>query len=106
MASADHRANVLGVSVMDETKLVTMLNQIATFYRRRPPEQAASEIALHVEKFWEPRMRRAIYAHLDAGGAGLENNARDALVLMRERDEGRAPFEPRDQSQLRGPLEA
>ena len=51
-------------------------------------------------------MRRAIYAHLDAGGAGLENNARDALVLMRERDEGRAPFEPRDQSQLRGPLEA
>ena len=45
---------------MNETKLVTMLNQIATFYRRRPPEQAASEIALHVEKFWEPRMRRAI----------------------------------------------
>ena len=91
---------------MDHTKLVTMLNQIATFYRRRPPEQAASEIALHVEKFWEFRMRQAIYAHLDAGGEGLEDNARDALVLMRERDLGRVPFEPRDKALLRGPLEA
>ena len=91
---------------MDANKLVGMLNQIATFYRRRPPEQAASEVALHVEKFWEARMRQAIYAHLDAGGAGLDNNARDALVLLRERDAGRIAFDPRDQAQLRGPLEA
>ncbi len=91
---------------MDGNKLVGMLNQVATFYRRRPPEQAASEIALHVEKFWEARMRRAIYAHLDAGGAGLEDNARDGLVLLRARDEGRIAFDPVESSKLRTPLEA
>ncbi len=91
---------------MDGNKLVTMLNQIATFYRRRPAEQAASEIALHVEKFWEERMRVAIYAHLDAGGAGLDPNARDALVLLRARDQGRIAFDPEDKAKLRTPLEA
>ena len=91
---------------MDANKLAGMLNQIATFYRRRPPEQAVSEVALHVEKFWEPRMRQAIYAHLDAGGAGLDDNARDALVLLRERDAGRVPFDPADKAKLHTPLEA
>ncbi len=91
---------------MDARKLVGMLNQIATFYRRRPPEEAASEVALHVEKFWEPRMRQAIYAHLDAGGAGLERNAQDALVLLRERDAGRIPFDPGEAAKLHTPLEA
>lgn len=91
---------------MDPNKLVSMLNQIATFYLRRPPEEAASEVALHVEKFWEPRMRRAIYAHLDAGGAGLADNARDGLVLLRQRDEGRIDFDPEDAARLHTPLEA
>ncbi len=91
---------------MDTAKLVTMLNQIAAFYRRRPPEQAASEVALHVEKFWEARMRRAAYAHLDAGGAGLDQNARDALILLRERDAGRIAFEPAEKARLGSPLEA
>ena len=91
---------------MDANKLVGMLNQIATFYRRRPPEQAASEVALHVEKFWEKRMRQAIYAHLDAGGAGLDNGARDALVLLRERDAGRVAFDPSEAAKLHTPLEA
>ncbi len=91
---------------MDAGKLVSMLNQIATFYRRRPPEEAASEVALHVEKFWEARMRRAIYAHLDAGGEGLDASARDGLVLLRRRDEGRIAFDPEDKAKLHTPLEA
>ncbi len=91
---------------MGDNKLVTMLNQIATFYRRRPPEEAASEVALHVEKFWEARMRRAIYAYLDAGGTGLDANARDGLMLLRARDEGRIAFDPSDEAKLRSPLEA
>lgn len=68
---------------MSGNKLVTMINQIATFYRRLPPAEAAAEIAGHVEKFWEPRMRRAIYAH---GAAGLDSNALAAVALLRARD--------------------
>ena len=29
-------------------------------------------IAEHLEKFWDPRMRKAICAYVDAGGAGLD----------------------------------
>ena len=34
------------------------------------PEQAAAGTADHIKKFWDPRMRAAILAHLEAGGAG------------------------------------
>ena len=27
----------------------------------------------HIRKFWNPRMRKAIFAYLDAGGAKLES---------------------------------
>jgi formate dehydrogenase subunit delta len=91
---------------MDDMKLVTMLNQIAAFHRRLPPQAAAVEVAAHVEKFWEPRMRQAIYAHLDAGGAGLLATARDAVALLRARESGKLPFDPYAKSGLTPPLEA
>ncbi len=87
---------------MHDAKLVTMLNQIATFYRRRLAAEAAAEIAAHVEKFWEPRMRRAAYAHLDAGGEGLEPNAAVALGIVRARDAGRTAFDPMAVAKLEG----
>jgi hypothetical protein len=40
-------------------------------------------IADHIRKFWDPRMRSAIMAHLDAGGAGLDLKVRDALATLR-----------------------
>jgi formate dehydrogenase subunit delta len=81
---------------MDDNKLVTMLNQIAGFYRRLPAAEAAFEIAEHVEKFWEPRMRQAIYAHMDAGGAGLVANAAAGIVLMRGREAAKPTFVPHE----------
>jgi formate dehydrogenase subunit delta len=40
-------------------------------------------IATHIRKFWEPRMRNAILAHLDAGGAGLDPKVRVAIETLR-----------------------
>ena len=58
--------------------LITMANQIGAFFETMPDRRQASEdIALHLKRFWEPRMRRALLQHLDQqGGAGLK-----ALVL-------------------------
>lgn len=67
---------------MDNHRLVTMANQIAAFHRRRPREEAVAEIAQHLRKFWEPRMRAAIRAHLEAGGEGLDENARAAIQTL------------------------
>lgn len=91
---------------MEGNKLVTMVNQIATFHRRQPQEQAATEVAAHLERFWEPRMRRAIYAHLEQGGAGLSDIARRGVALMKARDEGRLPFDPYQAAEITPPLEA
>jgi formate dehydrogenase subunit delta len=40
-------------------------------------------IAEHIRKFWDPRMRTKILAHLDAGGAGLDPDVREALATLR-----------------------
>jgi formate dehydrogenase subunit delta len=69
---------------MEDAKLVTMLNQIAAFHRRKPAAQAVAEILQHVQKYWEKRMRVAIVAHLEAGGAGLSPNARAAVAALAE----------------------
>ena len=52
--------------------LVKMANQIGQFIEAEPDqEQAAKDIASHLKRFWDPRMRSAIIAHVDQGGAGL-----------------------------------
>jgi formate dehydrogenase subunit delta len=50
-------------------KLVRMANQIADFFRSKPREEGIAGVAEHINKFWEPRMRRQFFAMIDAGGA-------------------------------------
>ena len=63
-------------------KLVYMANQIGKFFISQGPEQAVAGTAEHIKKFWDPRMRSAIFAHLDQGGAGLDPHVREALTRM------------------------
>jgi formate dehydrogenase subunit delta len=57
---------------MNVESLVTMANQIADFFISEAGVDAApQEIAAHITKFWDPRMRKQIIAHAAAGGAGL-----------------------------------
>jgi formate dehydrogenase subunit delta len=58
---------------MNIDHLVTMANQIGTFFASYPDrEEASAEIASHLKRFWAPRMRQQLYAHIDAeDGAGL-----------------------------------
>ncbi len=53
--------------------LITMANQIGSFFEAMPDrEEALADIAGHIKRFWEPRMRRALLGHVDAdAGAGL-----------------------------------
>jgi formate dehydrogenase subunit delta len=62
--------------------LVYMANQIATFFQTQPGHVQAAETADHIRAFWEPRMRRAIIAHLHAGGEGLSPLAREAVARL------------------------
>jgi formate dehydrogenase subunit delta len=64
-------------------KLVYMANQIGAFFKAQDTDTASAKIAEHITKFWDPRMRRAIIAHLDTGGAGLDPATRQAIETLR-----------------------
>ena len=66
-----------------DNKLVYMANQIGKFFASQGTEQAVTGTAEHIKKFWDPRMRAAIFAHLAQGGAGLDPNVRAALEKLR-----------------------
>ncbi|MBN2629846.1 MAG: formate dehydrogenase subunit delta [Rhodobacteraceae bacterium] len=64
-------------------RLVVMANQIARFMESKPHAEAVEELANHINDFWEPRMRRQLFAVLDAGGVGLRPLVREASPLIR-----------------------
>jgi formate dehydrogenase subunit delta len=59
-----------------------MANQIAQFFATQKTDHAAADVADHLRKFWEPRMRDQIGAHLACGGEGLAPIAREAVELL------------------------
>ena len=67
---------------MSPDKLVYMANQIGKFFESQGREQAAAGTADHIKKFWDPRMRAEILAHLEAGGQGLDPVVRTALERL------------------------
>ena len=69
---------------MEAEKLVMMANQIGRFFVPQRDIDPVAAIADHVVKFWEPRMRATIVAHLKAGGAGLDGPVREAVGRLKE----------------------
>jgi formate dehydrogenase subunit delta len=65
-------------------KLVYMANQIGKFFTSQGDADAVPGIADHLKKFWDPRMRAQILAHLDAGGEGLDPNVRSAVEKLKQ----------------------
>lgn len=63
-------------------KLVRMANQIARAFAAEGEIRAVPQVADHIAKFWDPRMREHILAHLAAGGEGLDPLARSGLELL------------------------
>ena len=45
--------------------------------------EAVKETAYHINSFWEPRMRRLLFAHLDKGGEGLDPLVKDAAAKIK-----------------------
>ncbi len=62
-----------------------MANQIGEFFAAMPNrEQALEGIATHLKKFWDPRMRRELLAHVDGqGSAGLQAIVAEAIQRHR-----------------------
>lgn len=71
---------------MDINNLITMANQIGIFFESMPDrQQAVQDIANHIRRFWDPRMRRAILNSLDQhNDERLSDIVREALSTHRQ----------------------
>jgi formate dehydrogenase subunit delta len=61
-----------------------MANEISAYFASEPDgEQAAQDVAAHLRRYWEPRMRRQIIAYCgQRQGAGLSELALRAVALL------------------------
>ena len=64
---------------MSPDRLVYMANQIGKFFESQRANEVVPGIANHIKKFWDPRMRKAIFAYMDTGGEGIDPLVREAL---------------------------
>ena len=74
--------------------LVQMANDIGNFFRSEPERKdAVAGIVNHISKFWTPRMRKKLLAHVaQHGAAGLDELPREALQVL-ARNGGPLPAE-------------
>lgn len=47
--------------------MLRLAGEIAMQFEHRPVAEAAAVMAEHIRQFWDPRMRRALLAAVDAG---------------------------------------
>ena len=64
------------------SKLIYMANQIGTFFHSQGEATAVTGTAEHIKKFWDPRMLKKIYAHVEHGGEGLHPWVKTAIESL------------------------
>ena len=64
--------------------LIKMTNEIGEFFAgTADAEQAARDVASHLRRFWDPRMRAQIISYYQQRqGAGLSDLAKSAVALL------------------------
>jgi formate dehydrogenase subunit delta len=71
---------------MNPDTLIKMANQIGAFFEAMPDrEQAVQDIASHLRRTWDPRMRTQLMATLGgAEEADLKPLVREAVLTLRQ----------------------
>ena len=67
-------------------KLIVMANQIGQFFGSQRGRDPVEDIADHLRRFWDPRMRREAIALLRDGGERLDPLPRQAIEILARDD--------------------
>jgi formate dehydrogenase subunit delta len=70
---------------VNEPAEARMGNDIARQFTHLPPPRAAEAIARHIERYWDPRMKRALEALVAAQDDSLDPLVVDAAGLLATR---------------------
>jgi formate dehydrogenase subunit delta len=68
---------------MESRDMIRMLNQIGEFFKSYTEKEAVEGIAEHINKFWDPRMRKDLFAYIDKGGKDLAPLVMTALPAIK-----------------------
>lgn len=75
---------------MSVEKLIRMANQIATFFRSYPEDEALKGIRDHLMAFWTPNMRRTLLSYASQNGEKLDPLVARAILQPQT---GQSPIE-------------
>ena len=67
----------------NEATEIRLINKIVVHFAYLPPEQAVTEVANHVSRFWDPRMKRRLFELVDSETKDFEPVAVAAAALLR-----------------------
>lgn len=85
---------------MNMDNLVTMLNDISTFFSGEGDlQQAAAGTESHISRYWEKRMRQQMIEHYHAGGEGLNAVSRAAVAILAREGANAPQIHARDEPQ-------
>ena len=64
--------------------LISMANQISDFFHGASPESAPRDVANHLKRYWDPRMRTQIIQYYEQRhGSGLSDIALGAIAQLK-----------------------
>lgn len=67
---------------MSPDKLAYMANQIGKFFAHEPHDRAVASITDHLQKYWDPRMRRTIVAEYNSVKGRLDPLVQEAVEKL------------------------
>lgn len=81
---------------MNVKNLITMLNQIGSFFISQPnQEKATHDLAEHVRLYWEPRMRSSIFDYLVQHPDGKSSEGELLPIVLTALTQYQAKLEPK-----------
>jgi len=67
----------------NEATEIRLINKIVVHFAYLPAEEAVTEVANHVHRFWDPRMKRRLFELVDSETKDFEPVAVAAAALLR-----------------------
>ena len=64
--------------------LVRMAHQIAKNFAAYHPEKAVEKVYDHLKAYWEPRMKTALFHHIDQGHDDLPHVVKEAAKRLKD----------------------
>ena len=82
-----HDQSAEQIRANNDAKLIRMGNQIATFFSSQNSDTGGQDVAEHINKFWEPRMRRQFFVLAESSNDKFHDLLKAAIPHINKPEE-------------------